>query len=59
MKGNFRQFVFDKWQEHKEELMAWEQRMPQYDADYYFQKHRWFLKNLYKLENKEVDSSSK
>ena len=46
----FRQFVMDKWLEHKEELMTWERQLPEYDAEYYFNKHKWFLKNIYKLE---------
>jgi hypothetical protein len=45
----FRLFVRHKWEEHKEELMEWEQHLPQYDQHYYFRKHRWFLKRIFKL----------
>jgi hypothetical protein len=49
---SFRQFVTEKWEEHKDELMAWEKKLPQYDAGYYFRKHKWFLKNIYKESQK-------
>ena len=49
---SFRQFVWEKWQEHKEELMAWERTLPQYDEKYYFAKHKWFLKNIFKESKK-------
>jgi hypothetical protein len=50
----FRRFVRDKWEEHKEELLEWDKQLPQYDQQYYFRKHRWFLKNIFK---KQVDNS--
>jgi hypothetical protein len=46
----FRRFVRDKWEEHKEELLEWEKQLPQYNQQYYFRKHCWFLKRLFKLE---------
>ena len=49
---SFRQFVWEKWQEHKDELMAWERTLPQYDEKYYFAKHKWFLKNIFKESKK-------
>ena len=55
---SFKQFVFDKWQEHKEELLAWEHKLPEYDSNYYFHKHRWFLKKIYQEYKKEVDNST-
>jgi len=38
--------------------MLWEKKLPQYDADYYFHKHKWFLKNIYKVEILGVDKRS-
>jgi hypothetical protein len=55
----FRQFVWEKWQEHKDELLQWEKRLPQYDSTYYFKQHKWFLKNLYQSLQKEVDKGTK
>jgi len=55
---SFRTFVMDKWQEHKEELLAWEKQLPEYDSTYYFHKHRWFLKKMYQLSKKEVDNAA-
>lgn len=52
----FRQFVWEKWQEHKDELLQWENRLPEYNEKYYFSKHRWFLKNIYREEQKKVDN---
>jgi len=57
--SEFRQFVYDKWYEHKDELLIWEKRLPQYDAKYYFKQHKWFLKNLYRELQKEVDKGTK
>jgi hypothetical protein len=48
----------DKWQEHKDELLAWEKQLPEYDSTYYFRKHRWFLKKMYQLTKKEVDNAA-
>jgi hypothetical protein len=55
---SFRQFCTEKWYEHRDELMLWEKKLPQYDADYYFSKHKWFLKNIYKVEVLGVDKRS-
>ena len=57
--SEFRQFVYDKWYEHKDELLMWEKRLPQYDSSYYFKQHKWFLKNLFRELKKEVDKGTK
>jgi hypothetical protein len=57
--SEFRQFVYEKWYEHKDELLLWEKRLPQYDSTYYFKQHKWFLKNLFRELKKEVDTSTK
>jgi len=44
----FRNFCNEMWYKHKDELLEWEKTLPQYDSNYYFRKHRWFLKNLFK-----------
>jgi hypothetical protein len=33
---------------HKDELMQWEGKMPEYDAKYYFHKHRWMIRQWYR-----------
>ena len=53
LKKDFRNFLNEKWYEHKDELMAWEQKFPEYDREYYFRKHRWLLKKMFK-ESKNV-----
>ena len=45
--SNFRSFCNDKWFEHKDELFLWEQRFPEYNSTYYFQKHLWMLKKMF------------
>jgi len=50
----FRNFCIEMWFNHKDELLEWEKQLPQYDSNYYFRKHRWFLKEIFK---KEVDKS--
>jgi hypothetical protein len=54
LKEEFRMFLNDKWYEHEDEIMAWEKRMPQYDREYYWKKHKWLLKNMFK-ESKRLD----
>ena len=48
MRPSFRQFVTEKWFEHKDEIYTWTRHLPDYDSDYYFRKHRWLLKSMYK-----------
>ena len=55
--SNFRSFCNDKWFEHKDELFVWEHKQPEYDSTYYFQKHRWMLKQMFKEEQKEQKNS--
>jgi hypothetical protein len=56
LKEEFRMFLNDKWYEHEDEIMAWEKRMPQYDREYYWKKHKWLLKNMFK-ESKRLDKN--
>jgi hypothetical protein len=44
----FRTFVYEKWQEHQEELLAWTRAYPEYNQRYYFIKHRWMLRRMYR-----------
>ena len=45
----FRLFCREKWYEHKDEILAWTGRpLTEYDDAYYFRKHRWLLKKMYK-----------
>jgi hypothetical protein len=49
---NVRSWVQDKWYDYVEEIMAWEKRIPDLNAQQYFRKYRWMLKTLYKHELK-------
>lgn len=55
-KSEFRHWVSEKWMEHKDELLVWENRLPEYDAQYYFNKHKWMLKNMFREEHKDNGS---
>ena len=47
--SEFRMFCREKWYEHKDEILAWTgQALTEYGSDYYFRKHRWMLKSMYK-----------
>ena len=46
--SDFRIFVNEKWMEHKDEIMAWTGKTVDYDAKYYYTKHRWLLKRMFK-----------
>jgi hypothetical protein len=49
----FRIWLQEKWFEHKDELMLWEKRAPEYDDKYYFKKHKWMLRKMYREEQIE------
>ena len=44
----FRLYCHRKWYEHVDEIMLWTQGVPDYDASYYFNKHRWMLRKMYR-----------
>ena len=46
--SEFRVFISEKWMQHKDELMMWEKRLPEYDDKYYFRKHKWMLRKMFK-----------
>jgi len=46
--SHFRLFCNEKWFEHKDEILLWTGNAVEYDSDYYFNKHRWLLKRMYK-----------
>ena len=54
MPSKFRVFIQEKWMEHKDELLTWEKVLPEYDDKYYFRKHRWMLRKMYREENRNV-----
>ena len=52
LKEEFRMFLQEKWYEHEDEIMVWEKKMPQYDREYYWKKHKWLLKNMFKEQKR-------
>lgn len=44
----FRMFCTEKWFEHRDEILDWTGKPADYDSDYYFRKHRWLLKRMFK-----------
>jgi len=49
----FRMFCQEKWYEHKDEILTWTGKaLVEYDSHYYFSKHRWLLKKMFKEANK-------
>lgn len=53
LKEDFRAFLNDKWYEHKDELLLWENKFPEYDREYYWRKHRWLLKKMYQDKKRD------
>ena len=43
----FRTFCQNKWFEHKDEIFDWTKQPVEYDAAYYFRKHRWMLRRMF------------
>lgn len=52
--SDFRVWLTEKWHQHKDELLAYESRLPDYDDKYYFRKHRWMLRRMYQEERQNV-----
>ena len=52
--SEFRLWLIDKWFQHKDEILVWEKRLPEYDDKYYFRKHKWMLRKMYKEERGNV-----
>ena len=57
--SNFRHWCQEMWYLHQDEIEAWTGKLPGYDSTYYFRKHRWMLKNLWKqgLTKRTVDGT--
>ena len=53
LREEFRMFLQEKWYEHEDEIMVWEKRLPQYDREYYWRKHKWLLKNMFKEQKRK------
>ena len=51
----FRMFCQEKWYEHKDEIFLWTGKQVKYDASYYFGKHRWLLRTMFKQH--QVDNN--
>lgn len=52
--SSFRLFCNETWYEHKDEIFLWTGRPdPGYDSTYYFRKHRWLLKKMFKQSAKK------
>lgn len=54
-KSPFRLFCLHKWNEHRDEIFLWTKKPASYDDKYYFNKHRWLLKVMYKQEKNSID----
>ena len=47
--STFQLFCREKWFEHKDEILLWTgSTLTEYDDKYYFRKHRWLLKRMFK-----------
>lgn len=53
IESSFRTFCLNKWFDHKDEIYAWTNKLVLYDDKYYFNKHRWMLKRMFKEQNNE------
>jgi hypothetical protein len=46
--STFRSWLRRMWYDHLEELMEWENRVPNYTANEYYSKYRWYLRREYR-----------
>jgi hypothetical protein len=54
--SEFRVWLQEKWFEHKDELIMWERKEPEYDDKYYFRKHKWMLRKMYREEKQRCST---
>jgi len=52
--SDFRNFIREKWYQHVDEMMAWENKSVDYSMKLWYIKNKWFLAHLYKKEGKDV-----
>jgi len=50
MPSHFRAWVQEKWFEHKDEILSWEHREPNYTMEDYIKKNKWLLRKMYRDE---------
>lgn len=56
--SEFRQWLTEKWFEHKEEYLIWHRRaLTEYDMKFYISKYKWYLKSLYTCEKRKHDGT--
>ena len=49
---SFRIWIIEKWLEHCEEIYQYTGTLPKYNMKHYFNKNKWWLKNIYKIQQK-------
>lgn len=47
---NFRIWVEAKWAEHVDEVLSWECNLPDYSAEVYFAKYKWWLRREFRSQ---------
>ena len=52
---DFRSFCYNMWMAHKDELIEWEKRLPEYDSSEYFKRYKWMLKSMYRQTDGNLD----
>ena len=49
-KQTFRSWLNNMWQEHKKEVLVTTGKPCDYDLGLYFNKYKWWLKKMYKVQ---------
>lgn len=52
MPSEFRTWLIHKWFEHKDEIFNWTKQFPEYDDKYYFRKHKWMLRKMFREKDR-------
>ena len=59
MPSAFQLFVNEKWFQHKDEIFLWTGKtLTEYGSEYYFNKHKWLLKRMFKDEQERQKTAS-
>lgn len=52
---SFARWLQEMWYLHTKEIEEWTGKIPEYSSQEYFQRNRWWLRNMYRVWQKRND----
>lgn len=54
---SFSRWLLEIWAEHIDEVLVWEKKIPEYTAQEYFAKYKWWLRREYRHQKNELQKA--